>query len=215
MTGDSDLAVLRRALSGRTAALPALVDRWTSIIQARVVRVLRRRGDIDQRTQQEIEGFVQQVFVSLFENKGESLRAWQPERGLSLDNWVGLLAERQVLSLLRTRKRNPWTEQPVLVEELDRTSPAPDPETRALSRDALDRLLDRLQERLSPLGWRLFRLLYLEEKSVDDAAAGCDMSHAAIYAWRSRLRRLARELRDELSETAASMHRPIREPDRR
>ena len=118
---DSDLALLDRALSGDVAQLPGLVDRWTPVIQARIVRVLRRYSETaDPRVAQEVEDLVQQVFVALFENGAAALRAWQPERGLSLDNWVGLIAEQQILVLLRTRKRNPWTDEPALVEELDR-----------------------------------------------------------------------------------------------
>lgn len=210
MIGETDVHVLEQALSGNPEVLPSLVDRWTPVIQARVVRVLKRGGYMnDSRTRQEIEEFVQQVFVSLLESHGKALRAWQPERGLSLDNWVGLLAERQVLSLVRTRKRNPWTEEPVVADELDRSSNQPGPEAETLSRDALGRLLNRLQIRLSPLGWRLFRLLYLEELSVAAAADQCGLSMAATYAWRSRLRRTALELHSDLmSKTTARPRKP-------
>ncbi len=208
MTGENDVHVLEQALSGKPEALPPLVDRWTPVIQSRVVRVLRRSGYInDARTHQEIEEFVQQVFVSLLEGQGKALRAWQPERGLSLDNWVGLLAERKVLSLVRTRKRNPWTEEPVVADALDRSSDHPDPEAEALSRDALGRLLDRLKIRLSPLGWRLFEILYLEEQSVAAAADQCGLTMAAAYAWRSRLRRTATELHADLMSKAATRPR--------
>ncbi len=217
MTADTEAGILHQALSGRPDYLPVLVDRWTPVIQARVVRVLRRQGyQGDPRTHQEVEEFVQQVFVSLFEEGGRALRAWNPERGLSLDNWVGLIAERQVLSLIRTRKRNPWTEEPVDAVELDRASHQPGPEDEAMSRDVLARLLSRLQERLSPLGWRIFQLLYLEEKSVEAAARLSGLSAAAIYAWRSRLRRLALELRqDLLSKTGGSARRPKKRGTRR
>ncbi|MCH9648987.1 MAG: sigma-70 family RNA polymerase sigma factor [Deltaproteobacteria bacterium] len=208
---ESDAALLQLALSGRSDYLGKLVERWTPVIQARVVRVLKRQGYAGgPRIQQEVEEFVQQVFVSLFESRGEALRAWKPERGLSLDNWVGLIAERQVLSLVRTRKRNPWTEEPVVMAELDGASQEPGPEDQALSRDVLGRLLDRLQERVSPLGWRLFQLLFLQELEIEEIAQRTNLTAAAIYAWRSRLRRLARSLRSEiLSETEV----PSRIPD--
>lgn len=211
LTTKSDAAFLQLALSGRPDYLPSLVERWTPVIQARVVRVLKRQGYAGSpRIQQEVEEFVQQVFVSLFESRGEALRAWRPERGLSLDNWVGLIAERQVLSLVRTRKRNPWTEEPVVVAELDSASEKPDPEDQALHRNLLSRLLDLLQERLSPLGWRLFQLLFLHELGVEETAQQTGLTTAAIYAWRSRLRQLARTLRGELlSESEA----PPRKPD--
>ena len=213
VTGASDHQLLQQALSVGSEHLPALVDRWTPVIQARVVRVLRRRfARGDGRATQEIEDLVQQVFVSLFEKGAAALRAWRPERGLSLDNWVGLLAEQQVLALLRTQKRNPWRDELALVEELDGSSEEPDPEHEALGRDLLDRLLDRMQERLSPLGWHLFCLLYLEERSVEAAARSSGLTTTAIYAWRSRLRKVARELRAALkSENSSGPHRPEQE----
>ena len=214
MSDDLDLRGLEQALARGHDAIPELVDRWTPVIQARVVRVLRRHASrLGNRAFQEVEELVQQVFVSLFENDAAPLRAWQPERGLSLNNWVGLLAEQQVLALLRTRKRNPWTEEPTEIQELDRTSGEPTPELETLHRDVLDRLLERLQERVSPLGWHLFNLLFLEDRDVTDAAQQSGLTTAAVYAWRSRLRRLARELRDVLlSEDGASSHTSMHDP---
>lgn len=214
MTADADIGALQQALSGNRDVLPMLVDRWVPVIQARVMRVLRRHAAVaPARAFQEVEELVQQVLYALFENRSAALRAWQPERGLSLDNWVGLIAEQQVLSLLRTRKRNPWTEEPVVITELERRSAAPNPERETLDRDELDRLLERLQERLSPLGWRLFCLLYLEDQDVGAAARTSGLTLAAVYAWRSRLRRLAREVRDGLlSKNEDSSHRPLDEP---
>lgn len=52
--------------------------------------------------------------VSLFTDQGRALRAWDPARGLSLENFVGFVAERQIASILRTAKRSPWTEDPTL-----------------------------------------------------------------------------------------------------
>ncbi len=214
MTEDLDLGGLQQALAQGHDAIPDLVDRWTPLIQARVVRVLRRRASrLGERAFQEVEELVQQIFVSLFENEAAALRAWQPERGLSLNNWIGLLAEQQVLALLRTRKRNPWTEEPTEIADLDSTSTEPNPEYETLHRDVLDRLLDRLQERVSPLGWQLFCLLFLEDRDVDDAANRSGLSTTAVYAWRSRLRRLARELRDVLlSEERGPTHTPLHDP---
>lgn len=214
MTDELDVGGLQQALARGHDALPELVDRWTPVIQARVVRVLQRRASrLGSRAFQEVEELVQQVFVTLFENDAAALRAWRPERGLSLNNWIGLLAEQQVLALLRTRKRNPWTEEPTEIEDLDRTSSEPTPEHETLHRDVLDRLLDRLQARVSPLGWHLFRLLFLEDREIADAAHRSGLSTTAVYAWRSRLRRQARELRDTLlSEARGSSHTPMHDP---
>jgi RNA polymerase sigma-70 factor (ECF subfamily) len=146
---------------------------------------------------------VQQVFLTLFDQRGRVLASWDPARGLSLDNFVGLVAERQVLSILRSGKRDPWREDPTLVEDMDGPSEEPDPEEAAASREELELLLARMREALSPLGWQLFDLLYLQERSVSEVEAATGLSADAVYAWRSRLRKLARSLLgDRMSESA-------------
>ena len=181
-----------------------LVDRLTPVIQARAARCLLRTGrGAGPRLRQELMDLVQQVFLTLFDERGRVLASWDPARGLSLDNFVGLVAERQVLSILRSGKRDPWREDPTLVEDLDGPSEEPDPEEAAASREELELLLARLREALSPLGWQLFDLLYLQERSVSEVEAATGLSADAVYAWRSRLRKLARSLLgDRMSESA-------------
>jgi RNA polymerase sigma factor (sigma-70 family) len=196
-----------RALRGDDPeALSRLVRRFTPIVQARVARKLLlfrdgRSGERDVR--QEVEDLTQEVFLVLFANDARVLRDWQPERGLSLSNFVGLVAERQALSILRSRRRSPWSSDPVVDEELDADAEAPSPEREAVSRDTLEQLLDRLSAELSPLGRRIFDLLLVDEMPVEEAMAETGLSSDALYAWRSRLRKRARRLLAELSENRA------------
>ena len=57
---------------------------------------------------------------------------------------------------------------------------------------------DRLRETLSPLGFHMFRLLYVEDRSVEETATTVKMSAEAVYAWRSRLRKLVTSLAADL-----------------
>jgi RNA polymerase sigma-70 factor (ECF subfamily) len=190
-------AFVQGALAGDEAALAALVRRLTPVVQARAARALLRAGrGAGPRLRQELKDLVQEVFLALFEGQGRILRSWDPERGLSLENFVGLVTERQVLSILRSGKRDPWRLDPTLDSELDSVSPEASPEAAAASKQALEQLLDRLRGCLSPLGWRLFELLYLRETSVEEVERETGLSSAAVYAWRSRLRRLVRGLVD-------------------
>lgn len=204
MATHTDSTLVEQALAGGQAALSRLVDRLTPIIQARVARCLLRTGrGAGPRLRQELKDLVQQVFLALFDQRGRILASWEPDRGLSLDNFVGLVAERQVFSILRSGKRDPWKEDPTLVDEMDGPSDAPDPEQLAASREELEQLLARLRETLSPLGWHLFDLLYLQERSVEEVERATGLSADAVYAWRSRLRKLARSLLgDRMSESA-------------
>lgn len=193
---------VRRCLDGDEAALRRLVADLTPVIQARVTRILLRvAGRAPGRSvRQEIEDLTQETFLTLFADGARVLAGWQPERGLSLRNFVGLVAERQALSILRSGKRSPWKEDPTLNEDLDGMDPVADPETVAASRQTLRRLLGRVHEELSPLGRHLFDLLFVQDLEVSEVVRRTAMSPDAIYAWRSRLRTLARRSWARLSE---------------
>jgi RNA polymerase sigma-70 factor (ECF subfamily) len=217
MSSEDPAGLVRRALSGDPAALRGLVALLTPVIQGRVARTLLARryrlaGGRDVR--QEVEDLSQDVFLALFSREGRVLRTWQAERGLSLENFVGLIAERQVLSFLRSGRRNPWKEDPLFAsDELEPEAPESGPEAAAASREHLSLLLDRLREELSPLGWRLFELLFVREMSQAEVEAASGLSADAVYAWRSRLRRLAQTLLIELSENRTSVRKKLRAID--
>ncbi len=210
MSGDLPQEEVHRALAGDESALARLVDVLTPVIQARVARCLllqRTGGSTGRAIRQEVEDLTQEVFLALWAEDGKALRRWDPRRGLSLANFVGLVAERQTVSILRSGKRSPWKEDPTLTEELDDKAPESGPEQVAASREELRLLVRRLHEELSPLGRHLFSLLFLEELSVPEVVQRTSMSSDAIYAWRSRLRRLAHQLFAELSESTAGPRR--------
>ncbi len=199
-----------QALAGDEPALTRLVDVLTPVIQARTARslLMRQTGTCAGRDiRQEVEDLTQEVFLVLFADGGKVIRSWNPERGLSFPNFVGLVAERQTASILRSGKRSPWTEDPTLTEELDEAAPQSGPDQVAASREELRLLLHRLHEELSPLGRHLFDLLFLHDLAVPEVVDRTGMNPDAIYAWRSRLRRLANKLLAEMSETAPSSRR--------
>ncbi len=201
MDVENTTGLVREALAGDPAALNRLVACLTPVVQARVARTLLRQSHLGggRNVRQEVEDLTQEIFLSLFANGGRVLRRWQRERGLSLHNFVGLVSERLVASALRSGKRNPWKEEPTPTENLDAAALDNGPEEVTASREELRLLLDGLREQLSPLGRQLFELLFVQELSVPETMAASGLSADAIYAWRSRLRRLARELLAELS----------------
>ena len=201
--------LVRAVLDGDRAATQALVDALLPVVQARVAGALRRRrSSARQRdVRQEIDDMTQEVFAALFEARGRVLRAWAPSKGLSLANFVGLVAEREVASILRSGRRTPWREDPTEADALEALDqPANDSQAadeRLGSREVLVKLLDRLRECSSPMGLQLFHLLFVEERSIEEVCASCGKTPEAVYAWKSRLGKLVAELgREILSETA-------------
>jgi RNA polymerase sigma-70 factor (ECF subfamily) len=195
-------SLLLRALSGEQTALTRLVALLTPVIHARVTRtLLARKAQLasGRSVRQEVEDLSQEAFLTLFARDARVLRSWQAKRGLSLENFAGLVARRQVLSFLRSGRRNPqqetaWPEDEIEVPALDSG-----PEEITASREQLTYLLDRLREEASPLGCRLFDLLFVQEMSLPEVMAATGLSADAVYAWRSRLCRLARKILAEMS----------------
>jgi len=207
MTPEEIASLTRRALDGDQTAFTALVALLTPVIQARVARTLLARRSLlagGRDLRQDVEDLSQDTFLALFDRNARVLRSWQPERGLSLANFVGLVAKCQVLSFLRSGRRNPWKEEPFGDDEIDAPAPDPGPEEIVANRELLALLLDRLRESLSPQGWQLFDLIYIQELSQAEVEAASGLSADAVYAWRSRLPRRGRKLLDELSGTGAS-----------
>jgi RNA polymerase sigma-70 factor (ECF subfamily) len=152
-----------------------------------------------------VEDFTQEVFLALFRDGGRALRAWDPERGLSLENFVGLLAQHQVSSILRTRKNSAWIDLPTETETLEREATAsPGPDQQVATREMCQSLLSRLVAKLSPRGLDMFWRLVVHEEPIDTVCAHTGMTADAVYTWRSRLARLARSLSTETMDGEAA-----------
>jgi RNA polymerase sigma-70 factor (ECF subfamily) len=193
--------LIERALGEDPRARRALVDALVPVVQRRVtIEIFRHKGLARGRNlRQDVEDMTQQVFVSLLEGDARALRAWSPGRGLALHDFVELLASREVASILRSGRRNPWKEDTVADDVMSEYVGVEDgPELLASARNFGEALVDRLQAQLSPKGVELFELLFVQEREVADVAAALAMSMDAVYAWRSRIARAARQIAREL-----------------
>ncbi|MEJ7732504.1 MAG: sigma-70 family RNA polymerase sigma factor [Polyangiaceae bacterium] len=185
------------------------------LVQARVAKALlrRHRAGVRRAVREEVLDLTQEVFVALFERDGRLLRAWDPERGLSLPNFVGLIAEREVSSILRSGVRSPFALDDALTEDALEPLEAPmGVEADVASRETLEKLLDGLRARLSPLGLQMFRLLFVEERTVEEICESMRMRPDAVYAWRSRLTRLAVEIERDFAGDGPGMSDPAHAP---
>lgn len=205
-------ALIRTALAGDPASVRALVDRLAPVIAKRVAATLWQRSNKG-NVAQEVADRVQDVFLSLFQSDGKALRAWDPARGMSLDSFVGLLAQHQVISILRNGRTSPWREEPTEDEHFERLgaaagASAATPEALTSSREDLRLLLDRLRETLSPRGLELFQRIIIDEEPIDNLMAATGLSRDAIYQWKTRLHRTIRVLAAETGTTAMSEKAP-------
>lgn len=180
-----------------------LVSELIRVVRTRAARAIPRYSEagIGRR---ELKGYVeeltQDVLLVIFAERARVLREWDPAGGLSLRNYVGLVAEREVADILRTVSRRPWNALRPQLEPGDAelaTCPGPEPQLHA--RDMLASIATRLHEERSPLAARLFKLLFIDECSIEEACAATRLSRCAIYAWRSRLPKMARRIEEAMS----------------
>jgi RNA polymerase sigma factor (sigma-70 family) len=204
-TPEASLELVRSAVEGDRRASRRLVAELTPVIRGSVASVLARAGSSNRDTRQEIEDATQTVLVSLFADRGRALLQWDPARGLDLDGFVRLLARRETTSLLRSRRRNPFTERPTLQEDLDQNAmQGMGIESETISRDMLDALVRAVKERLSPRGAELFDLMFLKALPVDEVCALTGLVPETVYTWKSRLARELREILDEIGHCPSS-----------
>ncbi|UQA62785.1 RNA polymerase sigma factor [Polyangium aurulentum] len=204
---------IQRAIAGNPPAVRELVDTLTPTIQGAAVRaLLRRRNASGKRdVRQEVADLTQSVFLALFKDGGRELLQWDPSRGSSLPAFIGLLAQREVSSILRSQRRNPFTEDPTETDDFEQVNEAGGPEAETESREMLELIATRMKERLSERGLELFYLLLVDDRSIEEACLITGMKADAVYQWRNRLQKQARQIREEImSENEAAGRIPKR-----
>jgi RNA polymerase sigma factor (sigma-70 family) len=196
--------LIRKALAREPTAVRTLVDRLSPVIERKVASTLWKRTP-GRDVRQEVRDMTQAVFLSLFEEDGKALRAWDPARGTPLEAFITLLAHRQVISILRRGRTSPWPDEPTESDRLERIAPtALGPEDVVGSREHLTALLDRIREELSPVGLELFQRLIVDDEPLAEVSAKVGKSEQALYQWRSRLLRQIRALSAEILGTNPS-----------
>lgn len=203
--------LIQQALVGDARSVRELVDMLSPVISKRVTATLwqrtRRRNVV-----QEVADMSQDVFVSLFQSDGKALRAWDPARGMSLDRFVGMLAQHQVISILRNGRTSPWREEPMELADLDEHIGSPTtPEAITTSRQDLRALLDRLREKLSPRGMELFQRVIIDEEPLASLMETTGLGRDAIYQWKSRLLKIIRDLAGEIDSPGADSSKALSE----
>ncbi len=186
--------LLDRAISSREPrAVRQLVAILTPIFVVRIGRVLLSNGDGSCR---DIDDLCQDTFVALFQNDGRLVRLWDPARGLSFENYSGLVAKQCAIERLRKRTELLFDDDG-LWEELE-----PDSsrmlECLVADREMFEKVLDRLKVELSDLGRTLLELLFVQWLEVPEVCTRLKMEAPTVYQWRSRLLRHIEEIASEL-----------------
>lgn len=183
-----DREVIRRCLAGDRRAGRVLLERLLPVIHARVRRCLPRArwGEADD--------LVQDVWASLLADDGRALRTWEPDRGASLENYVGLITKRKVLNLIEfsTAARRGGGEEAMPLDDAAAFALPQRPSGGLADRDQLARLAAHLQATLPERGWLIFRLLFTDGCEVEEVAQALGVNAQVVYNWRFKIRQEAR-----------------------
>jgi RNA polymerase sigma factor (sigma-70 family) len=189
----ADRALLQQVASGQPAAVRLVARRLLPVLQGRVRRALRRLtpAHVD-----DAEDVVQKIWVVLLKDGARQLLAYDAARGISLEAYVGMIAEREVRNHIQhetAAARRPAEGHAPLDEAGDVPNADPGPEADVLSADFAARLDAHLMGSLGPKGQAVLRLVYGDACAPDRAARALGCNLQVVYNWQHRIRTLARE----------------------
>lgn len=189
--------LVRKTADGDRVAGRQLVLALRPIVHVTVARMaLRIRGKRANQMRREVDDLVQDVLITLLSHRCRKLLAWDPTRGRSLPSFVGFIAQREVLSILRRREPDELlpTDDPAPIVE-----PTSGPEQAAISKDLLEKIYQAADARLTtPLSKTMFGWLVIDERSVEEVRELAGMTDDAVYGWRKRISDLLKAVANEV-----------------
>ena len=196
---DGARELIQRAKKGEPQATRILVERLMPIVQARVHRRLMRTqgqkiGPHDR------DDLVQEIWLALVKDDLRALAAYDPERGATLEGYVGMISEREIGNIrqreldAQKRKTNRLS---IAVDQIDFVARSADsPEANLEGRRMSEALGSFLEERLPPRGRLICRYVYGDQTPIERIAEVLGVSRQVIYNWQHRIRQLASEFFD-------------------
>ena len=166
-------------------------DRFVEIYQPLVFRLARAKGFQDA----DAHDVVQEVLVAV----SRAIERWEPdaERGRFRD-WLFRIARNLMINFLTRRKHRPlgsggsdWLR--LLDVQCDSGSEASREFDLEYRRELFRFAAERVRLEVQPRTWDAFRLTYIDERPVDEAAAVLGMSEGAVQVARCRVLARLRE----------------------
>ncbi len=177
-------ALVSAALAGDRLAMRQL---FAHVICPVVERRLAHRLAVAGADRATLHDHVQEVLVHLLDRDADVLRRWDPQRG-PLAPYVGKVAENHLISRLR-RKPPPGEREPL--DDEPATSETPEEQV------GFTLIVIHLLREMNDNDAALFRAVYLEELSPEEAAALLGITREAAH---KRIQRLRVRLGEMLSK---------------
>lgn len=190
----ADEVLVRQALDGHRNAMRLLVRRLVPVIRARVSAYLGRRGG--RLGARDVDDVTQDIWLKLIEGDGHLLRAYDAERGKSLEGYVGLVCRRELwrsARALATGRRGGGQADAPIEAAATVALGDPDPEAQMVGRDLLDGLQRHLHAELPERGRLVLAAIYEDQMEPADAAEMMGVNTQVVYNWMHKIRALTRD----------------------
>lgn len=175
------------------------IRRFTPVVRWRVGAALSRYERTSERhSREDVLDLIQEVFVALLQRGGRVLQHWDPDRGLSLEGYIGLVAYREASARLKSGRKSGWAEAPtpavVLNDQVDERTP----EAHLSAKQQVDAVLSRVDQALSPRGRQILRSMLEPGTTDSDLCERFELTASALYTFRSRVHGLISAARKRL-----------------
>ena len=197
-TANTDWTQLREGcVRGDTYAQSQLVELTRGELSRQIRKVLFGAGGVRGFlvSAQDIEDILQETYLEVFRTEAALLRRWDPTLS-RLPSFLAECARRNATDFIRrgaaAKRRNPYGPE----DEVDHRNP----EQRMRDREKLVLLEKALTSRLTDTGRLYYRLLYVEELSVEEICQMCHTNRDVVYQWRKRLADTLKAILRELEE---------------
>lgn len=174
VTDASDPGVARRA-----------AERVTAVVRARVRRFLSRSP----RAGDEVEDVVQEIWLALLDRDAHRLRSWDRDRGVPLERFIAMIADRQLVSRSahgRARRRSAQLVELDAMPE-DAAVDTWTPEDAAGTAALLTRWRAHVARQLPVRGRTIFELM-IRELDPDQIATALEVNRQVVYNWQHQIR---------------------------
>src|SRR5205814_5629321 len=104
-----ELVLLERLIVDDGEAWRCFVSMYGRLVTSTIARVLSRFGFL--RNSEDVREIHASFCLEILANDKAKLRAFQPDRGIRLSTWIGMLASHSAYDFLRRRRREPQRDE--------------------------------------------------------------------------------------------------------
>lgn len=210
---------LHRALGDDSALRRQLAESVLSRVHIEVafaLRTLNRMSVVD--LMQHRDDLIQACVLYLYENSGKVLRAWDPDAGMTLSSFIGLVVRRRVYRVFRYKRSNPAATDALAPEDLDALLDSAPPALKSIEEEIQDAVnLAAVRkcvegEGLNDRDRRLYRAFYVDERAAPEICATEAMSQDGFHQALKRVRERIKHCLDKKAPRGARAQPPGRQP---